>query len=212
MTQRVLSILPVLGLMVLLPAGAALAQGYGASAMGPHVLPSTYKNPSSQPLPPAVPGARTAEAPAAEATKQATDMSPNDELFDAINRGDLSGARDALNRGAILSATNVLGMTPLDLSVDLARDDITTLLLSMRGSDSGPTGPTATAANTAGQKGSQKATQAAFGRPTPANPAQHPRAVVKLQEVARVSPSQQAYGQNPGTPDPAAGFLGFGQH
>ena len=63
-------------------------------------------------------------------------MAPTAALFDAINRGDIIAARDALNRGADLNAQNVLGMTPIDLSVDLGRNDITFLLLSMRsGSD-----------------------------------------------------------------------------
>ena len=60
-------------------------------------------------------------------------MSPNDMLFDAINRGDAGDAREALARGADLGAHNVLGMTPVDLSVDLSRNDITFLLLSLRG-------------------------------------------------------------------------------
>ena len=59
-------------------------------------------------------------------------MSPNDALFDAINRGDIAAARDALSRGAELDAHNLLGMTPMELSVDLGRNDISFLLLSYR--------------------------------------------------------------------------------
>ena len=46
-------------------------------------------------------------------------MEPNDALFDAINRGDIAAARDAISRGADLGARNILGMTPMELSVDL---------------------------------------------------------------------------------------------
>ena len=88
------------------------------------------------PAPDAVPGDK-ARAPAAPSTRVAGDMQPTDALFDAINRGDIATARDALNRGADLNGVNVLGMTPMELSVDLGRNDISFLLLSMRGEDSG---------------------------------------------------------------------------
>ena len=60
-------------------------------------------------------------------------MEPTEALFDAINRGDIGTARDAISRGADLHGHNVLGMTPLELSVDLGRNDISFMLLSMRG-------------------------------------------------------------------------------
>ena len=88
------------------------------------------------PAPDAVPGDK-ARAPAAPSTHAAGDLPPTDALFDAINRGDIASARDALNRGADLNGENVLGMTPMELSVDLGRNDISFLLLSMRGEDSG---------------------------------------------------------------------------
>ena len=62
-------------------------------------------------------------------------MEPNEALFDAINRGDIGAARDAISRGADLQGHNILGMTPLELSVDLGRNDISFLLLSMRAGD-----------------------------------------------------------------------------
>lgn len=196
MTQRLLATLSLLGLITALPVCSAMAQG--SPALGDHVLPSTYKPKGDEPLPPGVPGARTATAPAAEPSKAVSDMSPNDALFDAINRGDLAGARDALSRGAMLSATNVLGMTPLDLSVDLGRDDITTVLLSMRGAD-----PT--------MRGKPVETAAAKS-PPPKRAARAPKvkAAAKPQEIAKVTPSPVRYAQDPGTPDPNAGFLGFG--
>ena len=64
-------------------------------------------------------------------------MQPTDALFDAINRGDIATARDAISRGADLQGQNILGMTPLELSIDLGRNDISFLLLSMRAADDG---------------------------------------------------------------------------
>ena len=52
-------------------------------------------------------------------------MSPNAALFDAIDRGDLAAARDAVGRGADLGATNAVGQSPIDESVSLGRNDIT---------------------------------------------------------------------------------------
>ena len=46
-------------------------------------------------------------------------------------------ARDAISRGADLQGHNILGMTPLELSVDLGRNDISFMLLSMRAADDG---------------------------------------------------------------------------
>src|ERR1700757_3277395 len=61
--------------------------------------------------PPALPGAANAGA-VAPPTRVPLDMEPNEALFDAINRGDIGTARDALSRGADLHARNILGMTP----------------------------------------------------------------------------------------------------
>lgn len=66
------------------------------------------------------------------------DQNPTKSLFDAINVGNMMDVQDALNRGADLHATNVLGQTPLEMSVDLNRDRITFLLLSMRGYNNSP--------------------------------------------------------------------------
>ena len=84
------------------------------------------------PPPPALPGAASTGSPA-PANHAPVDMEPTDALFDAINRGDIATARDAISRGADLHGQNILGMTPLELSIDLGRNDISFLLLSMRG-------------------------------------------------------------------------------
>lgn len=139
-------------------------------------------------LPPALPGARSNAGAAAPAARSASDMSPNDALFDAINRGDMAAVRDAVNRGADLNTHNVLGLTPAELSVDLGRNDITFLLLSMRGET----------------KGTPKATQ-------PATAAAKPPVVKAAAPVAPAKvETPRLYANDGGTPIPNAGFLGFG--
>ena len=100
--------------------------------------PATPKAPPA----PAIPGARPqGEALVAPPERLPTDMPPTEALFDAINRGDLAVARDAVTRGADLEAKSLLGLTPLELAVDLGRNDISFMLLSMRGSARGEHGP-----------------------------------------------------------------------
>jgi hypothetical protein len=171
------------------PGGPPLPQiGPGPKAAAPKDVP-----------PPAVPGAASNSANVAPATVTPAEMEPNDELFDAINRGDIAAARDAISRGADLGGRNVLGMTPMELSVDLGRNDISFLLLSMRG-DNGRRPPTSATAAT------EKPQPAKSGKTRQAAPA-----------VAKAAtPSQPAAPQNPrlfsgdgGAPNPNAGFLGF---
>jgi ankyrin repeat protein len=130
-------------------------------------------------------------------------MQPTDALFDAINRGDVAAARDALNRGADMNGVNILGMTPMELSVDLGRNDISFLLLSMRGEDTNrgsralgrdtpPSAPVSKTAHAAKPAGPGKAAQMAN---TPV--ASRPVATPKL------------FANDGGTPLPSAGFLGF---
>lgn len=142
--------------------------------------------------PPALPGATTSSAKPAPAEKAPTDMEPTEALFDAINRGDIAAARDAISRGADLNGRNVLGMSPMELSVDLGRNDISFLLLSMRASDRRAPPPTLTAA-----KG-------------PAKPAGK---VTRVSAPAHGAPVQQQtprlFANDGGTPVPSAGFLGF---
>jgi hypothetical protein len=141
--------------------------------------------------PPAIPGAESGGV-VAPPDKLANDMAPNDALFDAINRGDSAAARDALNRGAQIDARNVLGQTPIDASIDSNRTDITFLLLSMRG-----------AAPTATRPGKPTAALAAF-HPAP----KHGARPAKSAKATPVS-TRSATAQNPGTPNPAVGFIGF---
>jgi len=183
----------------------ARAQLGGVPHAAPHGTGAAQPQQSQAP-PPALPGA-TPGLGAAPADKSTADMSPTDALFDAINRGDIASARDALSRGADVGGRSVLGMTPLDLSIDLSRNDITFLLLSMQpGSPMPPSlahaapppggkkpalPPNSAAAEAAllSSKPSLKATAKAPSRPV---------------QYAGPAPS------DPGTPAPQAGFLGFG--
>jgi ankyrin repeat protein len=119
-------------------------------------------------------------------------MSPNDALFDAINRGDGAAARDAMNRGAQLDAKNVLGQTPIDAAIEANRNDITFLLLSMRG--------------TAPSHGLH-ATQTAQGPNAATARDRHGRPIVQVKaQKERAHPVLSA---DRGTPNPAVGFTGF---
>lgn len=136
--------------------------------------------------PSGLPGARSG-AVVAPPEKPAAEMRPTEALFDSVNRGDIAAARDAIGRGAELEGRNILGLTPLELAVDLGRNDITFLLLSMRGAASGPAPDTTRASS----------------RPAAAAPV--------AARVAVAAPvRQRSAGADPGTPAPQAGFLGFG--
>jgi hypothetical protein len=135
-------------------------------------------------------------------------MNPTEALFDAIDRGDIASARDALNRGADLNGVNVLGMTPMELSVDLGRNDISFLLLSMRGDDSGGS-----------SRASGRGRPPASDKPAPviAKSAAPSR---KAREKVAPAPAKVAaekpvglpklWSNDGGAPQPNAGFLGFG--
>jgi hypothetical protein len=127
-------------------------------------------------------------------------MEPTDALFDAINRGDIGAARDAINRGADLHGHNVLGMTPIELSVDLGRNDISFMLLSMRAADEDqPSQPAVR--NVTKPRPVRQAKQAPPARPSPglAASAAEPTAPA----AARL------FSGDGGAPIPDAGFLGF---
>ncbi|WP_230975404.1 ankyrin repeat domain-containing protein [Acetobacter garciniae] len=84
--------------------------------------------------PAAIPGAAGMDEDSGDHASR--DVEPTVALFDAINRGSVTAAREAINRGADLHGHNILGQTPLDMSIDLNRNPITFFLLSLRGSDS----------------------------------------------------------------------------
>jgi hypothetical protein len=150
--------------------------------------------------PPALPGAASNDANPAPTARAPADMEPNDALFDAINRGDIATARDALSRGADMNARNILGMTPMELSVDLGRNDISFLLLSMR-ETGGRQAPSAASALAAKQPPARQAKQAQAKRAP----------VAKAAAVPQPAPSQspRLFAGDGGAPNPNAGFLGF---
>jgi hypothetical protein len=164
-------------------------------------------------LPPGLPGARSTPDRAAPADKAVSDMQPNDALFDAVNRGDIAAVREALGRGADVGAHNVLGLTPIDLSVDLGHTSITFLLLSMRRAAPAPDAGRArvaaappaaplhvrTAPLTAVQRDGAAPRVAAAPRRAPIHPVTHP------------APRPQVVADDGGTPRPGVGFLGFGK-
>jgi hypothetical protein len=153
--------------------------------------------------PDSLPGAK-ARAPVVPASKSAMDMAPNDALFDAINRGDMATVKDALGRGADLQAHNILGMTPLELSVDLGRNDISFLLLSMRGEDGGGPPPSAQpgAANSLAQKANR-------GAPSPRQVANRHGVPNAVPVAQKTTATPKLFANDGGTPQPNAGFLGF---
>jgi hypothetical protein len=177
----------------------------------PLAAPPASAKPADAP-PPSLPGAVTQGDRVAPA-KGIAIADPNEALFDAINRGDIASARDALDRGADLEAHNVLGMTPLDLSVDLGRNDITFLLLSLRNGDLQLThrGAAMTAAaQAAGAKSAGAGTRPpAAGKQAARAPATPPaKQAAQTAPAAPVAP--RLFAGDGGTPNPSVGFLGFG--
>jgi hypothetical protein len=182
-----------LGIGLAMPPRVASAQGFAnfnGAPTGPVVgSAEDNKNTQKQAAPPALPGARVNKSEAAPAEPGAADLPPTEALFDAINRGDMLSARDAVNRGADLNGHNVLGLSPLDLSVDLGRNDITFLLLSLRpanptvaatgqGAPAAPVGPSAATARGNGRHGGRvtaaQATDATAAAPASAGAAVTP--------------------------------------
>lgn len=166
----------------------------------------------SEPPPAGVPGARAEPGLVAPAERVVTDMPPTEALFDAINRGDTVAAREAIGRGADIQGRNVLGLTALEQSVDLGRNDISFLLLSLRGGAG--YGTSASAPAPAGRN-SPANTRA--GRQTEIREA----AVARRQQLAEERASRRAptapvaprnarlFAGDGGAPVPQAGFLGF---
>ncbi|GAN53647.1 ankyrin repeat domain-containing protein [Tanticharoenia sakaeratensis] len=141
--------------------------------------------------PSALPGAESQEEESGHAN---TDLNPTSALFDAINRGSLGAAKEALNRGADMGGHNVLGQTPLDMAIDLNRNDITFLLLSMRTYN--PDGKIETASDLSDEGVDTKGS------------AGHLTLNGHTRRSAPV-PTGPHYETGGGTPQPDIGFLGF---
>jgi len=170
----------------------------GAQGQVQRNLRGASQGPAPQAQPPVLPGTK-APSEAAPAEAGAAQMSPTEALFDAINRGDLPAARDAVNRGGDMNGQNLLGLTPLELAVDLGRNDISFMLLSMRMDD------------TSARRIRQQDTDLRVGETPKA--AARPRVVAASARAPADEPDSipppRFYSGNGGTPIPAAGFLGF---
>jgi hypothetical protein len=184
-------------------AGLLLSPAAWAQSM----VPNGQNGPSVQPkapvpdfAPPALPGAGSgpgiATAPKVVKLNQGD---PTTGLFTAINANDYAGAQDAISRGADLTARNTLGETPLDLSIALNQNSITFLLLGARNETSGQ--PAAV-------------TQGTSGAHVRAHPLTHTMPAAMETPPAYAPPARvpapPLAGNDPGTPNAASGFLGFG--
>ncbi len=198
----------------IISASAALAQ---TNIPGPIATPdgqgAVRGHRKYEPGPAGVPGARAEPALVAPAERVPTDMPPTEALFDAINRGDTVAARDAIGRGADIHGRNVLGLTPLEQSVDLGRNDISFLLLSLRGgagydtaaaprgSAPADTSPAATRA-----RRQAEAREAATAR---RQQLAEDRASRRAPVVPAAPRNARLFAGDGGAPVPQAGFLGF---
>ncbi|KAA2213439.1 ankyrin repeat domain-containing protein [Teichococcus oryzae] len=146
---------------------------------------------------PALPGLAARRTPAPIPAEPGQNLGPNDALFDAIDRGDLGAARDAMARGADLNARNALGLTPLESSVDQSRSEITFFLLSNR--------PMVVGAPPPAPASSAAARNVPLAAPSPQMMPGRAAAAPRPAPQA-VAPARAADG---GTPRPDKGFLGF---
>ena len=177
-------------------AGPAMAQSGGPQMIRPQQQPQVGPGGPA----PALPGLAARRAPAPIAGDPAANLSPNAALFDAISRGDLGAARDAVGRGASLEARNALGLSPLDAAVDQGRNDIVFYLLSTRDMGRGPVISEPSAAGLATPRAA-------------ATPAPRPQATQPAAAVAAAAPAAprnaRLWAGDGGTARAEIGFLGF---
>ncbi len=190
---------------------------------GPVIKPQ-QNVPVPEKQPPALPGATSAGV--APSKHPGSDLPPTESLFDAINRGDLAAARDAIARGAELHTPNVLGLTPLELSVDLGRNDITFLLLSFNNIDRGRPAQAGAAQPTLAGAASPNTKKHAVRVAKPLATPRAPEDVTWEPDGSTLAPatrrpptpasgrsataSPRQFSGDGGTPVPDQGFLGFG--
>jgi hypothetical protein len=195
------------------PAGGNFSGIQGAPNIGGGREPTPAFGGHRSVVPPAgLPGAQSRPNATVLPSLPPTMLDPTQELFDAINRGDLAAARDAIGRGANVNGQNELGLTPVQISVDLGHNDITFLLLANgagRSTASGAPGPKGKEQPGRGSK--TAAILEATTRPKAGN-GQSRTARVHVQSVP-VADRQlpRLYANDGGAPIPSAGFLGFDQ-
>lgn len=173
----------------------------GAPTIGP-----TMRPPSDQQAapPPALPGAAGADQISASSVA-IDNENPTKVLFSAINHGNYAEARAAVSRGADLRAKNALDETPIQLSVELGRNDITFMLLSVlhenRGVSTGVTLPINAASRVTTAHGRSIRRTAQRPASMSAQRSDHENSLT----MTAPAPSNPA-----GIAAPAKGFLGFG--
>lgn len=142
---------------------------------------------------PALAQAPAPGAPAAIPAPEAA-ANPTEALFNAINLGDLDQVRAAVGAGADIGARNVLGLTPLDLAIDLGHSEIAFYLMSLGRVSSRPPAP------------------APAAPPAPRAPQPRGAAAVPPAPAATATgpvPAAPLWQGGGGSPVPQAGFLGF---
>ena len=125
-------------------------------------------------------------------------VNPTEALFDAINLGDIDEVRAAVGAGANIGARNVLGLTPLDLALDLGQTEIAFFLMSLGRAPTRAQPPEPTAQRAPGP------VPPGAGRGQ-APPASGPATLAPAAAV----PAAPLWRGDGGTPVPEAGFLGF---
>ena len=188
-----------LGLALTIAAAPAMAQLSGGGIGG--AGGAGGQAPAPQPrtpdiAPPALPGA-SALAPVATGPvlQKPAVGDPTAALFAAIIKGDDGAAQTAVGRGADLNAQNQFGETPLDLAIALNRTGITFLLLQTRNE---------LAAQTGGPE--PMGAPWTLNSPTPATQ----KHAVPVSVTPKAAPPRVSLPTDGGTPNPDAGFLGFG--
>jgi ankyrin repeat protein len=197
-----------------LAATLALPHAEAAAQMmrGP-IRPQQQQEGARPAPPPALPGLQGRRAPAPIPADPAVSLAPNEALFDAIARGDLPAAREAVARGADVGARNVLGLTPIDSAVDQGRTEIMFYLLSVRGATRGGSGPPLPEAQASGGPpqgaGATARAGAATARRGATEPAAPPSAAGPRTPPQNVPSGPRLWAGDGGAPLPSVGFLGF---
>ncbi len=209
-SHRIPRLAGILAIPLLLVATPALAQSpLSGGVLGPGSA-TAGAQPNAKPQqrrPAALPGTRTDRTEPAPADRLASEMAPTEALFDGINRGDMAAVKDAISRGAELNGRNILGLTPIDLSVDLGYSDISFLLLSLRGSGD-KNGPPPAVGGKADLQALAKAEARSAQRSAQASAKAAKSAKVVVSPPPPASP--KLFANDGGAPVPNAGFLGFG--
>jgi hypothetical protein len=181
---------------------AALPAPEAAAQMLRNSAPRTEQAPAVRPPPAALPGLQGRRAPEPIPGDPTQSLAPNAALFDAINRGDLAAAREAVARGADTEARNVLGLTPVDAAVDQGRTEIMFYLLSVRGASRGAGPPPPP------QEAERRAAAPPPSRRNARREAAEPPRPAPAEASAPVR-SARLWANDGGAPNPAVGFLGF---